>query len=184
MVKLDQILHKIPLAEGVSASIDEAALSLVGPNGSTSREFSHTKVNLSLDGDNVVVQCELPRRKDKAICGTWKAHINNMVTGVTNGFEYRLKAVYSHFPMTLTVNGSELEIKNLFGEKVPRVADLKWTPTEVQVKVMNKSDVIVSGVDREKVGQTAAIIERSCKIRHRDRRIFQDGVYIVSKGAN
>ena len=184
MVKLDQIIHLMPLVEGVSATVDEATLSLTGPNGATSREFSHTKVNVSLDGDNIVVQCELPRRKEKAICGTWKAHINNMMTGVTDGFEYRLKAVYSHFPMTLTVNGSSFEIKNLFGEKVPRVADLKWTPTEVQVKVENKSDVIVSGVDREKVGQTAAIIERSCKIRHRDRRIFQDGVYIVSKGAN
>ncbi len=184
MVKLDQILHEITLVEGVSATIDEDNLSLTGPNGTVSRVFTHIKVNLSLDGGNVVVQCDLPRRKEKAICGTWKAHINNMVTGVTDGFEYRLKAVYSHFPMTLTVNGSSFEIKNLFGEKVPRVSDLKWTPTEVQVKVENKSDVIVSGVDREKVGQTAAIIERSCKIRHRDRRIFQDGVYIVSKGAN
>lgn len=184
MVKLDQILHEITLVEGVSATIDEDNLSLTGPNGTVSRVFTHNKVNLSLDGGNVVVQCDLPRRKEKAICGTWKAHINNMITGVTDGFEYRLKAVYSHFPMTLTVNGSSFEIKNLFGEKVPRVSDLKWTPTEVQVKVENKSEVIVSGVDREKVGQTAAIIERSCKIRNRDRRIFQDGVYIVSKGAN
>ena len=184
MVKLDQILHEITLVEGVSAIIDEDNLSLTGPNGTVSRVFTHNKVNISLDGGNVVVQCDLPRRKEKAICGTWKAHINNMVTGVTDGFEYRLKAVYSHFPMTLTVNGSSFEIKNLFGEKVPRVSDLKWSPTEVQVKVENKSEVIVSGVDREKVGQTAAIIERSCKIRNRDRRIFQDGVYIVSKGAN
>jgi|TARA_B110000263_G_scaffold40193_1_gene31849 large subunit ribosomal protein L6 len=184
MVKLDQILHEITLVEGVSATIDEDNLSLTGPNGTVSRVFTHNKVNISLDGGNVVVQCDLPRRKEKAICGTWKAHINNMVTGVTDGFEYRLKAVYSHFPMTLTVNGSSFEIKNLFGEKVPRVSDLKWSPTEVQVKVENKSEVIVSGVDREKVGQTAAIIERSCKIRNRDRRIFQDGVYIVSKGAN
>ena len=61
---------------------------------------------------------------------------------------------------------------------------MKWTPSEVQVKVENKSDVFVSGVDREKVGQTAAIIEKACRIRGRDRRIFQDGIYIVSKGAN
>ncbi|MBT4059154.1 MAG: 50S ribosomal protein L6 [Euryarchaeota archaeon] len=184
MVKLDQIVHKISLTEGVEASLDGDSLTLTGSNGSMSREFWHSKVNVSIQGDNVVVQCELPRRKEKALCGTWRAHINNMVKGVTDGFEYRLKAVYSHFPMTLAVNGSSFEIKNLFGEKVPRVADLKWTPSEVQVKVENKSDVIVSGVDREKVGQTAAIIERACKIRHRDRRIFQDGVYIVSKGAN
>jgi large subunit ribosomal protein L6 len=98
------------------------------------------------------------------------------------GFEYKLKAVYSHFPMTIRVNGNQMTITNLFGEKVPRVAALPWSPAEVEVKVQNKTDVTVSGADREKVGQTAANIERSCRIKNRDRRVFQDGIYIVSKG--
>ena len=104
-----------------------------------------------------------------------------MIRGIDKGFEYRLKAVYSHFPMTLKVDGNIMTITNLFGEKVPRTANLPWTPGEVQVRVENKVDVIVTGADREKVGQTAANIERSCKIRKRDRRVFQDGIYIVSK---
>ena len=103
-----------------------------------------------------------------------------MVRGINSGFEYRLKAVYSHFPMTLKVDGNIMTITNLFGEKVPRSANLPWTPSEVQVRVENKVDVIVTGADREKVGQTAANIERACKIRKRDRRVFQDGIYIVS----
>ena len=183
MVKLDQIRHEIALGEGVSASVEDANLSMSGPNGSMSRAFEPSKVNVSVEGSNVVVQCDLPRRKEKALCGTWRAHITNMRTGVTDGFAYRLKAVYSHFPMTLNVTGPTLEIKNLFGEKVPRVANLIYHG-DVVVSVEGKSDVVVTGVDREKVGQTAAIIERACKIRGRDRRIFQDGIYIVSKGAN
>ena len=139
MVKLDQIRHQIPLSEGVSASLDDSTLSLTGPNGDISRAFSHPKVNVSIDDSNVIVQCELPRRKDKALCGTWRAHINNMVTGVTDGFEYRLKVVYSHFPMTLNVTGPTMEIKNLFGEKVPRVAKLIYHG-DVIVKVEGKSD--------------------------------------------
>ena len=51
------------------------------------------------------------------------------------------------------------------------------------MRVENKTDVVVKGADREKVGQTAANIERACRIKKRDRRVFQDGVYIVSKGA-
>ena len=124
----------------------------------------------------------LPRRKEKALAGTWAAHLNNMVRGVDSGFEYKLKAVYSHFPMTIKVQGNEMTITNLFGEKVPRVAALPWSPADVEVKVAKKTDVTVIGADREKVGQTAANIERACRIKKRDRRVFQDGIYIVSKG--
>jgi large subunit ribosomal protein L6 len=106
-----------------------------------------------------------------------------MARGVDEGFEYRLKAVFSHFPMSLKVDGNQFTINNLFGEKVPRVAALPWSPAEVEVRVENKTDVVVKGADREKVGQTAANIERACKIKKRDRRVFQDGIYIVSKGA-
>ncbi len=84
--------------------------------------------------------------------------------------------------MNLQVEAKQLTINNLFGEKVPRVAKLPWSPAEVEVRVENKTDVVVRGADREKVGQTAANIERSCRIKNRDRRVFQDGIYIVSKG--
>ena len=182
MAKLDQVRHEIALPDGVSASIDGTYLTITGAENTVSRDFIHKKVNISQQNCCVVVQCELPRRKENAIAGTWRAHINNMVTGVAVGFEYKLKAVYSHFPMALSVNGSSFQINNLFGEKVPRIADLKWTPSDVQVRVENKVDVIVTGAAREKVGQTAASIERACRIRGRDRRVFQDGIYIVTKG--
>ena len=134
-----------------------------------------------MNDGNVEVFCDLPRRKEKALAGTWAAHIRNMNKGLSEGFEYRLKAVYSHFPMTLKVDGSTLTITNLFGERVPRQASLPWTPAEVTVKVENKTEVVVSGIDKEKVGQTSANIERACRIRGRDRRVFQDGVYIVEQ---
>ena len=184
MVKLDQIRHVVTVPESVSVSFDDSLVTITGESESISRDFSHNKVNLSQVDGNIIVQCELHRRKEKAIAGTWRAHLTNMVTGVTDGFEYRLKAVYSHFPMALSVNGNIFQINNLVGEKVPRKADLKWTPSDVQVRVENKVDVIVTGADREKVGQTAAIIERACRIRRRDRRVFQDGIYITQKGKN
>ena len=181
MVKLDQIIHDIPMPSGVNASIDENTLTVSKDGSSLSREFRHNRVTVRENDGGVEVHCDLPRRKEKALSGTWAAHIRNMVTGVDTGFVYRLKAVYSHFPMTINVAGDKLTITNLFGEKVPRVAPLPWSPSEVKVEVQNKVDVIVSGADREKVGQTAANIERACRIRKRDRRVFQDGIYITSK---
>ena len=181
MPLLDNITHNIELPEGVSANIDGDDVTLSKNGSSISRTFRNSRISIiSVDG-KIQVFCDLPRRKHKALAGTWAAHLKNMVRGINSGFEYRLKAVYSHFPMTLKVDGNIMTITNLFGEKVPRSANLPWTPSEVQVRVENKVDVIVTCADREKVGQTAANIERACKIRKRDRRVFQDGIYIVSK---
>mgnify|MGYP000893699907 FL=1 len=181
MPKLDHISNSIPLPEGVSASIEGEVVTISKEGESLSREFRHHKVEIRSVEGGLEVFVNLPRRSDKALAGTWAAHLRNMARGVDEGFEYRLKAVFSHFPMSLKVDGKQFTITNLFGEKVPRVAKLPWN--EVEVRVENKTDVVVKGADREKVGQTAANIEGACKIKKRDRRVFQDGVYIVSKGA-
>jgi large subunit ribosomal protein L6 len=183
MPKLDHISHSIALPEGASASIDGDVITVSKDGQSLSREFRHHKVKVRAVNGDLEVFVNLPRRSDKAIAGTWAAHLRNMTHGIDEGFEYRLKAVFSHFPMSLKVDGKQMIINNLFGEKVPRVAKLPWSPDEVKVQVKNKTDVVVSGANREKVGQTAANIERACRIKKRDRRVFQDGIYIVSKGA-
>lgn len=182
MPKLDMISHSINLPEGVTATIAGHDVTLAKDGESLTREFRHPRIEVRDSSDGIEVFCNLPRRKEKALAGTWAAHLNNMARGVDSGFKYKLKAVYSHFPMTIKVQGNEMTITNLFGEKVPRVAPLPWSPAEVEVKVSNKTDITVSGTDREKVGQTAANIERACRIKKRDRRVFQDGIYIVSKG--
>ena len=183
MPKLDHISHSIALPEGASASIAGDVITVSKDGQSLSREFRHHKVEVRAVNGDLEVFVNLPRRSDKALAGTWAAHLRNMALGIDEGFEYRLKAVFSHFPMSLKVDGKQMIINNLFGEKVPRVAKLPWSPAEVEVRVENKTDVVVKGADREKVGQTAANIERACRIKKRDRRVFQDGIYIISKGA-
>lgn len=181
MVKLDHIKHTIVLAEGVTASVAENVITLAKESETICREFVHPRVSATVTSESIEIYCDLPRRKERALAGTWAAHLRNMNKGLSEGFEYRLKAVYSHFPMTLKVEGDTLTITNLFGERVPRRAALPWSPADVTVKIENKTEVVVTGADREKVGQTSANIERACRIRRRDRRVFQDGVYIVSK---
>ncbi|DAC35688.1 MAG: 50S ribosomal protein L6 [Euryarchaeota archaeon] len=178
MAKIDRIEHTIELPEGVSASIADGVLTVKGPKGEVSREFQSSRLVLLQDGAGLMVRVDLPRRKEKALAGTWNAHIRNMVKGVSTGFSYTLRCFYSHFPMTMKVEGSEFVVNNYFGERVPRRADIL---SGVDVRVENKTDVIVSGIDKEAVGQTAANIERSTTVKNRDRRVFQDGIYRVSK---
>jgi len=178
MVKLDRIEHTVEIPEGVSASIDGETVTITGPKGSLSRDFVSARHDIFQEGGALVVRIDLPRRKERALAGTWKAHLNNMVKGVTDGFTYTLKALYSHFPMTLAVKGSELIVNNYFGERVPRSAVIL---DGVDVKVQNKTEVVVTGIDKEAVGQTAANIERSTTVKKRDRRVFQDGIYLIEK---
>ena len=98
MPKLAHISHSIALPEGASASIDGDIVTISKDGQSLSREFRHHKVEVRTDEGALEVFTNLPRRSDKALAGTWAAHLRNMARGVDEGFEYRLKAVFSHFP--------------------------------------------------------------------------------------
>ena len=179
MAKLDRIEHTVTIPEGVTANISEdGVVTITGPKGTLTRTFESDVVQLFQDGAGLIVRVDLPRRKQRALAGTWNAHLNNMVKGVTDGFTYNLKAFYSHFPMTLAVNGNTFQVNNYFGERVPRTAHIL---KDVNVKVSNKVEVTVSGIDKEVVGQTAANIERCTTVKNRDRRVFQDGIYLLNK---
>jgi large subunit ribosomal protein L6 len=101
-----------------------------------------------------------------------------MVKGVSEGFEYKMKTVFSHFPIKTSVEENEFVIQNFLGERAPRKAKILEGVT-VETK---GEDVTVTGVDKEKVGQTVANIERATAVKYRDIRVFQDGVYRTSKG--
>ena len=116
-------------------------------------------------------------KKDKAMVGTIKSHVSNMIYGVKHGFTYKMKIVYAHFPMTVKVKGNIVSIDNFLGERSPRTAKIIG---DVKVSVKG-DDVTITGINKEHVGQTMANIEQATKIKGRDPRIFQDGIYLVDK---
>jgi large subunit ribosomal protein L6 len=132
-----------------------------------------------VDGGHVVVEKQLPRREEKALAGTYAAHIQNMIRGVTDGWTYTMKAVFNHFPIKMTVQGEQFLVENFLGERAARTARIV---PGVKITVKG-ADVTLEGVDLAAVSQTAANIENCTKIRNKDIRVFQDGVYITQKGA-
>ena len=108
---------------------------------------------------------------------TFKAHLIHMIVGSMEGHVYKLKICSGHFPMTVAMKGDTLEVKNFLGEAHPRTLKIKQG---ADVKV-NGEEIVVESPDKEIAGQTAADIEQLTRITNRDRRIFQDGIYIVEK---
>ena len=97
-----KIESTIAIPGGVTVSYDGNVMKVNGPRGELSRNFAHPGIDIAVGEGEVSVSCEYPRIKDKAMVGTYVAHINNMIKGVTVGFTYHLKIVFSHFPMKVT----------------------------------------------------------------------------------
>jgi large subunit ribosomal protein L6 len=167
----------VEIPEGVTASMEGSNFVVSGPKGTLTRGMRYPGIDVTCDGSVFSVSTESSRKKILAMLGTYASHARNMCTGVTGGFEYRMKVVYNHFPIQLKQTKEALEIANFLGEKESRFARI---PEGVDVKVAG-DEVIVTGADKELVGTTAARIERATKVRHRDPRVFQDGIYIVEK---
>ncbi|MEM3444776.1 MAG: 50S ribosomal protein L6 [Thermoplasmata archaeon] len=172
--KIQRIVEVLP---GIKAELDGNLVRISGKRGTLERVFEHARISLELKKNRFIITANKDSRREKAILGTWEAHLKNMMRGVTEGFEYRMKCVYAHFPVKMSVKGNELIIENFLGEKKPRKA--KILPG-VNV-VVKGQELILTGNDIEKVGQTAANIERATKIKNYDPRVFQDGIYITAK---
>ena len=176
---LEELIYTVDLPEGVTVSMDNHDVKLSGPRGDLNRIFKHPSISLSEDNGSLKLVGKKIRRKEKALIGTWRAHLRNMVQGVSTGFLYEMKIVFAHFPMKVSVKGNIVHIANFLGEKTTRFANIHGN-----AKVIAKGDkVTIEGNNVEDVGQTAANLEQATVVKGRDIRVFQDGIYVVSKGA-
>lgn len=160
--------------EGVSATVSGSDVAVTGPKGTVSKQFSARLVKIEQAADEITVSGigKMNRSKTAAVNAV-ERHLQNMFRGAKEGFTKKLTVVYAHFPVALEVKPGQVLIKNFLGEKSPRVAKIVGG---CQVKA-DKQEITVSGPDREAVGQTAANIIQAARIRKRDVRVFQDGIY-------
>jgi large subunit ribosomal protein L6 len=141
------------------------------------RNFSHAPISINLEGKEIHIWAEWPRKKEVALAGTIYSHIRNMITGVRKGFTFKMKIVFSHFPISVKVKERDIFIGNFTGERRPRKVKKEGN---VQVKVQDE-DVIIQGINLEDVSQTAANIQQATKVKGKDPRIFLDGIYVYER---
>ena len=176
MVKVN-LKDKIKIPEGVKVTIEPLVLKVSGLNGSLERRYYYPGLIVKNEDSNLVLEYLNASKKEKTVLKTLKAHIKNMLIGAKGDFTYTLKICAGHFPMTVSQEGNKVIIKNFLGERVPRIAKILDN-----VKIQIDKDIItLSGSSIESVGQSAANLEKSTRITNRDRRRFQDGIYITKK---
>ena len=175
-------------------------IKVTGPLGSLERDFKHvamdlrkvTGADLENTGDEemseeakakqyIKVDIWFATRKQLACVRTICSHIENLFTGVVRGFFYRMRFVYSHFPINVAITGDVVEIRNFLGEKrVRRVQLLPGVKYDRSSTV--KDQIELTGIDIAAVSLTAAKIQQATNIRNKDLRKFLDGIYVSEKG--
>jgi len=172
-----EAVKTIEVPDGVEVTVNGRVVSVKGEKGALTRDFSESPVTIQLDGKEMKVQANWPRKREAALVGTVCSHIQNMIAGVTRGFTYKLKIVFAHFPISVKVREDMVSIENFTGERSPR-----WARMMGDVKVsVKEDDVIVQGINIEDVSQTAANIERATKVKRKDPRVFLDGIFVYEK---
>ena len=176
-MRLPEISKTIQVPDNVNLSLDGKKISVKGAKGSLSRDFSFAPIAIEGEGKNVRISAKWPRKKEAALVGTIYSHIQNMITGVTKGYQYKLKIVFSHFPISVKLQDKSVLIENFTGERRPRKIKIIGS---VKVKI-EPEDIIVEGANLEEVSQTAANIEQSTRVRNKDPRVFLDGIYVYER---
>jgi large subunit ribosomal protein L6 len=130
----------IEIPQGVNFSINGNEFTASGKEGSIKKIFRSGAIKKTVDGNKILIETINDRKKSIAEARAIVKHIKNMVSGVNKKFVYKLRVVYSHFPITLAIKGKEFQVNNFVGEKKPRIAKIK---DGVNVVIKGK-DIIVS----------------------------------------
>ncbi|MCA9485556.1 MAG: 50S ribosomal protein L6 [Nanoarchaeota archaeon] len=172
-----KISESIKVPEGIACTFDNGILTCKKDSLEVSRKLDLPQIKVNLTEEGINLEVEKGNKNDLKIIRTFIAHIANIFHGLQEKFVYELEAVNVHFPMTLKVEGKTLTVTNFLGEKKPRKVKI-LDGVEVEV---NGQKIVVSSHNKEAAGQTAANLEKAGKTKGKDRRIFQDGIFITQK---
>jgi large subunit ribosomal protein L6 len=140
----------IVIPEGVTAQISGVNVSIKGPKGSITIEM-HPKVSAALNGQEITVSVKRENdKRERALWGLTRALINNMVVGVTSGFTKVLEITGVGYKAQIT--GKKLVLSLGYSHPVEMEV-----PEGLETKV-ERNTITITGIDRQKVGQFAAVI--------------------------
>uniref|UniRef100_A0A5S6QQ23 Large ribosomal subunit protein uL6 n=1 Tax=Trichuris muris TaxID=70415 RepID=A0A5S6QQ23_TRIMR len=183
-MKQIQSSNIVTIPPGVEVNVKARKVTVIGPRGKLQRDFRHVHLNIEKIGRHkILIRKWFGVRKELSKIRTVSSHIENMIKGVRQGYRYKMRSVYAHFPINVTVheNGSVVEIRNFLGEKFLRRVRMPKGVTAV-LSTAQKDELFVEGIDLEDVSGAAARLQQSTSVKRKDIRKFLDGIYVSEKG--
>ncbi|HEY5735647.1 MAG TPA: 50S ribosomal protein L6 [Nitrosopumilus sp.] len=175
--QIEEFKDQVDIPEGVTVTVNKHMVSFVGPLGKTHKSFRNIPINIEVNEGKILLTAVNQKKKDYAILHTARSIIRNICEGLVTGYTIKMKVVFSHFPITVKVEGKKILIENFQGERAPRITHIVGN-----TKVIPKGeDVILTGEVWTDVTQTAANIELKSKVKNKDHRVFLDGIYSFEK---
>lgn len=175
--QLEKFQDQVDIPEGVTVTVKKHMVLFVGPLGKTYKSFRSIPVTVEVSDNKIILKTIEHKKRDYAILHTARSIIRNICEGLIIGYTIKMKIVFSHFPITVKVEGKKVLIENFQGERAPRqthiVGNTKVTP--------KGEDVILTGEVWTDITQTAANIELRSKVKNKDHRVFLDGIYAFEK---
>ena len=172
-----KIEEKLQIPEGITCEYKDKILTCKKDSLELKREIRIPTTNLIIKGNELTFDCKAGNKNQRKLIMTFIAHVKNMFSGLQAPFQYKLESANVHFPMSLKVESDFLIINNFLGEKIPRQARIL---PNVNVEIKGQ-EITISSPDKEAAGQTAANFEKATVVKKRDKRVFQDGIYIIEK---
>ena len=171
--QIEKSAVEIQIPENVKVSLKGNMLHVQGPLGKVYKSFKKIPVLIEINNNKILLKKTGERKKHLAILNTSRSLIQTLCIGVVDGFTIKMKIVYSHFPITVNIEGKKVLIKNFQGERAERVSVIKGDT----LVVAKGDDVIITGPVLTDVSQTAANIQLRSKVKNKDHRVFLDGIY-------
>jgi large subunit ribosomal protein L9e len=185
-MKVLRARRELAIPEGVEVNLHARKISVKGPRGSLSRDFTYLpRIDIHHDKEErkIVFTMFFSSRKRLSCLRTCESHISNLFDGVTKGFRYKMRAVYAHFPVNINIDGkgAKVEIRNFLGEKRTRTCHM-LEGVKIARDDTVKDCLVLEGNDIDNVSKSAALIHMSCLVKRKDIRKFLDGFYVSEKG--
>jgi len=142
---------KMPIAlpQGAEATIAADQITVKGPLGTLTQELKGNLVRITNDNGTLSFEAANESREANAMSGTLRALVNNMVVGVTKGFERKLNLVGVGY--RAQVQGNSLNLSLGFSHPV-----VHQMPEGVTATAATPTEIVIKGADKQRVGQVAA----------------------------